>query len=413
LTTILARLRENAGALAERNFRLVFLSTTVSALGDGVASIALVFAVLELSNDSATAVAVVLASRQVGAAVITLAAGVISDRLPRHIVLVAVAVVQAVTQAAAATAILSGTATVTLLAALAAVYGLADGFVLPATQGLIPAITGAAHLQQANALRGLSNSILSFAGPILGGILVTAGSPGAAIAIDAVSFAVAAALLVRLTIAPREDVVTPEPFFAELREGWAEFRRQTWIWSTVLLYGISNFVGTWSYVLVPLVMKQHYNGAVSYGVLLGAFGLGTILGGVVALRWRPSRPLLVSCEIGIGIPVGYVLIAVHAPLAVLLGVQVLAGIGLAVHWALWSTVFQQHVPEHARARVSSYDALGSFVLVPLGTALAGPVSNLVGIESALLIAAGVYFVTKAIMFCLPSVWAIRREPAPA
>jgi hypothetical protein len=76
-------------------------------------------------------------------------------------------------------------------------------------------------------------------------------------------------------------------------------------------------------------------------------------------------------------------------------------------------VFQQHVPEHARARVSSYDALGSFILVPLGTALAGPVSALVGVEAALLIAAGVYFVTKAIMFCLPSVWAIRREPEPA
>ena len=298
-----------------------------------------------------------------------------------------------------------------MTASLTVVYGLADGFVLPATQGLIPAITSPARLQQANALRGLSNSILSFAAPILGGILVAAGSPGAAIAIDAISFAVAAVLLVRVHIAPREDIVTPEPFFAELRRGWAEFRRQTWIWSTVLLYGTSNFVGTWSYFLVPLVMKQYYNGAVSYGFLLGAFGVGTILGGVVALRWRPSRPLLVSCEIGIGIPIGYVLIALHAPLPVLLGIQVLAGVGLAVHWALWSTVFQQHVPEHARARVSSYDALGSFVLVPLGTALAGPVSNLVGVEAALLIAAGVYFVTKAVMFCLPSVWAIRRAPA--
>jgi MFS family permease len=63
---------------------------------------------------------------------------------------------------------------VALLAGLAVVYGLADGFVLPDTQGLIPAITSPAHLQQANALRGLSNSILSFAAPIVGGILVAA-----------------------------------------------------------------------------------------------------------------------------------------------------------------------------------------------------------------------------------------------
>jgi len=75
------KLRGRLGELAERNFRLIFCSTTVSALGDGVSSIALVFAVLQI-NDSATALGIVLASRQVAMAAITLAAGVIADRLP-------------------------------------------------------------------------------------------------------------------------------------------------------------------------------------------------------------------------------------------------------------------------------------------------------------------------------------------
>ena len=66
------------GARAERNFRLVFISTTISAVGDGVASIALVFAVLQISNNSPTAVGIVIASRQVAAVAITLAAGTIS-----------------------------------------------------------------------------------------------------------------------------------------------------------------------------------------------------------------------------------------------------------------------------------------------------------------------------------------------
>jgi MFS family permease len=405
---LLARAARDAGALADRNFRLVFASTTISTLGDGVAAIALVFAVLRISHNSATGVAIVLASRQVAAAVVTLAAGVISDRLPRHIILVAVASIQAVVQAVVAMTLFTGVATVPLLAGLAALYGLANGFEFPATQGLIPAVTSSTYLQQANALLGLSRSILSFSGPIIGGLLVAAGSPGAAIAIDAASFAVSAWLLVRVQIAPREDVVRPKPFFAELRQGWDEFRKHTWLWTTESLYGVSNFVGTWFYVLAPLVMEKHYNGAVSYGVLLGALGVGTILGGFVALRWRPSRPLLVSCEIGITIPIGYILLAIHAPLAVLLGVQVLSGIGLAVHTALWSTVFQHNIPEYARARASSYAALGSIVLVPLGTALAGPLAGLFGLEATLLIAAGVYLTTKAIMACLPSVWAIRR-----
>ena len=66
------------------------------------------------------------------------------------------------------------------------------------------------------------------------------------------------------------------------------------------------------------------------------------------------------------------MLAFLVPLPVLLAAQVVAGTGLAIHLALWFTVFQQQVPEAARSRVSSYDALGSFVLIPLGTAVAGP-----------------------------------------
>ena len=136
-------MRSRLGALAERNFRLVFTSTTISALGDGVSTIAL-----------------------------TLAVGVWADRLPRHLVLVAAAVVQGGVQAVSA--------------------------------------------------------VLA---PTLGGVLVGLGSPGSALLVDAASFAVAAVLLVRLSIAPRDDAATPEPFLAELRQGWHEFRRQTWIWA--------------------------------------------------------------------------------------------------------------------------------------------------------------------------------------
>ena len=86
------RLRAAVGALAERNFRLLFASSTISGLGDGISVVALVFAVLQVS-DSAIALGLVLAARQVADAAIVLAAGVWADRLPRHLVLIAVAVV--------------------------------------------------------------------------------------------------------------------------------------------------------------------------------------------------------------------------------------------------------------------------------------------------------------------------------
>jgi MFS family permease len=401
------------GALAERNFRLVFTSTTISAVGDGVASIALVFAVLQISNNSPTAVGIVIASRQVAAAAITLAAGVWADRLPRHLVLFTVAAVQAVVQTISGVSIVTGHATVPLLAGLGIVYGLAEGFVFPASQGLIPLVVGRSRIQQANALLGLSRSLLGFLAPAIGGLLVTLGSPGSAILVDAASFAIAAALLFRLSVPRRGGAVEPERFLDELRQGWGEFRRQTWIWTTIVFFGIGNFAGAAYGVLGPLTAKEHYGGAGAWAAIVSASGLGAVLGGIFALRFRPRRPLLASCVAAI--PYGFQTLAIglRLPLWALLVNSAFAGLCLALHITLWFTVFQREVPEAARSRVSSYDALGSIVLIPVGAALAGPVATQIGTSTTLIAAGTISLACSAIVIAQPSVWAIGNRTVPA
>jgi transmembrane secretion effector len=409
------KLGDRVGALAERNFRLVFSSTTISALGDGVSTIALAFAVLQISNSPA-ALGIVIAARQVASAAITVAAGVWADRLPRHLVLVAAASVQGTAQAVSGLLVLTGHATVPTLAGLALVFGLADGFVIPASQGLIPTIVSAVRLQQANALVGLSRSMLGVAGPALGGVVVALGSPGAALLVDAGTFAAAAVLLVRLAIPARAEDVEPRPFLHELREGWFEFRRQTWIWTTIVFFGIGNFTGASYFVLGPLVAKRDLGGAPAWATIISAFGVGSILGGLGALRLRPRRPLLASCVAAIPYGTQTLALGLRLPLPALVAVSGIAGIGIAVHLALWFTVFQQQVPESARSRVSSYDALGSFVLIPLGSALAGPMASLVGISATLIGSGVISLICIGIVIAQPSVWAIRphaAQPAPA
>jgi MFS family permease len=403
------------GALAERNYRLFFSSTTISALGDGVAQIALVFAVLDISNSPAS-IGIVLASRQAAAAIVTLAAGVWADRLPRHLVLVAASVVQGAVQAIAGTLLLTGHATVLSLAGLALVYGAADGFVLPASQGLIPAVVSSVRLQQANALLGLSRSALGFVAPALGGVLVTLGSPGSAILVDAASFGVAAVLLARVAIDARSDEVEPEPFLRELREGWHAFRKQTWIWTTIVFFGIGNFAGASLFVLGPVVAKRYLGGAWTWSVLVSMFGAGAIVGGLLAMRWRPKRPLLASCVSAIPYGSQTLAMGLHLPWQALAVVAFVTGIGLSIHLALWFTVFQRLVPPEHLSRVSSYDALGSFILIPVGSALAGPVASWVGIYPTLV---GSGLISLACIFIVigqPSVRAIRSdelEPALA
>jgi MFS family permease len=394
------------GALAERNFRLLFTSTTISALGDGVAIIALAFAVLQVS-DSPVALGVVIAGRQVAQTAIVLAAGVWSDRLPRHLVLFAAAAVQGVAQALSGSLVLSGHAGIPTLAALQVVYGLANGFVIPASQGLIPHTVTAGRLQDANALLGLTRNMTGIGGPALGGVLVAAGSPGAALLVDAASFGVEALLLLRLRIAPRDDVVETQPFFAELREGWSAFRRQTWIWTTIVFFGIGNFVAASYFVLGPVVAKRDLGGPTAWAIFTSCFGIGAVLGSIVALRIKPQRPLLTSCLAAFPVVLPPVGVALKLPVPVTAASSVLAGMGIAVHLAFWFTVFQQQVPENMRARVSSYDALGSFVLIPLGSALAGPVAELIGITATLIGSSVVSTLCIAIVSSQPSVRAIR------
>ena len=405
------RLRAAVGALAERNFRLLFASSTISGLGDGISVVALVFAVLQVS-DSAIALGLVLAARQVADAAIVLAAGVWADRLPRHLVLIAVAVVQGVVQAITGALVITGSATIAMLVGLQAVYGLAEGFYLPASTGLIPATISPPRLQQANALLGLSRNATRIVGPAIGGAIVAAGSPGSALLIDAASFALGALLLVPLRLPKRDEVVESKSFFRELRQGWNEFRRQTWIWTTIVFFGIGNFAFASYWVLGTIVAKDDLGGAPAWAALTAAFSVGALVGGILAIRIRPKKPLAASCMaawVFLLQPLG---MGLGLPLWSLIVFSVAAGCGLAIHIALWFTVFQQNVPEESISRVSSYDSFGSFVLLPLGAALAGPVAAVFGVQETLLAAAVVIAITQVIVFAQPSVHAIRRRDEP-
>jgi MFS family permease len=405
------------GPLVERDFRLLFAATTITTIGDRLAIIALAFAVLDLPGGSATDLGIVLAARQVVEAAVLLGGGVLSDRLSRAHVLVGASLVQATAQAIAATLILSGEATVPLLVATQALYGVGGGLVVPAEVGLVPQTVSSERLQQANALQGLSRNLTGILGPAVGGAIVVAGSPGVALAADAVTFLACAVLLAAIRVAPRERAAEAPSFVRELREGWREFTSRTWLWATVLLFGIGNLVFSSWVVLGPTVFDEERGGAGEWATIITFSGVGAVAGGLLAMRIRPSRPLVGSIVAATPIVLPLLLLAAGAPVWLLCIGTSLSGAGIAVHLTLWFTVFQREVPEHAQSRVSSYDALGSFVLTPLGAVLAGPVAAAIGVGETLVGAAAVCVTCWAIMLLIPSVWSIRawtgERPTPA
>ena len=402
-------LRDKLGALQERDFRLLFSGTVITTVGDRLAGIALAFAVLDIG--SATDLGIVFAVRQVAEALVLVFGGVISDRLPRNLVMVGASVIQGVAQAATAVAVLGGWGSIAAIAAFQGLYGVGGGLVVPAEIGLVPQTVSAERLQQANALQGLSRNLTGILGPALGGALVVAGSPGTALGIDAVSFLVCAVILARIKIPPRPEGAPQEGFLHELRAGWKEFTSRTWLWASVVLFGIGNLGFCAWIILGPVIAKADLGGAGAWGTVVAIGGVGAVVGSVLAMRIRPTRPL-VACTLAAVPLAGQVLVLAVAPSVWLLSIaSFCAGAGIAVHLTLWFTVFQREIPENMQSRVSSYDVLGSFVLMPIGFAIVGPLADTIGVTETLWLSLGVMLTTWAIILMLPSVWAIRAPAA--
>lgn len=396
------------GPFGQREFRLLFLGRTTSFVGNAFANVALAFAVLELTGSKAD-LGYVLAARSVPQVVFLLAGGIWADRLPRHHVMVGSNLASGLTQSAVAALLLSGHARIWQLAALAALNGASTAFFFPASTGIIPQTVPRPLLQSANALLRLGLNSSFIGGAALGGLVVGATSPGVGIAVDAGSFFLAAGFTGAMRM-PATLRMEGSSFIAELREGWREFSSRTWLWAIVAQFAVVNAVEQGSQnVLGPVIAKEHLGGATGWGFVLTAGSLGLLAGGVVLLRLRPERPLL-AATLGFLLTIPFLLaLSIPAPLALVIAAAALAGIGIEVFSILWDTTLQQEIAQEKLSRVSSYDALGSFVLTPLGLALAGPVAQAAGTRETLLGAAALSLGATLAVLLSRDVRTIRRR----
>jgi predicted MFS family arabinose efflux permease len=410
-------LREASAALRERDFRLLFLARTASLLGSSFAPVALAFAVLDDLGGSPTELGVVLAAAWVPQILLTLVGGIWADRLPRNLVMVGTDLTMFAVQATVAILLLTGTAELWHVLVLQAVRGSADAFFWPAAAGLTPHVVSESRLQEANALLRLSNSMTRIVGAAAAGVVVAAVGAGWALAFDATTFLVSAAFLVRLRL-PRTLHAKGQDLVRELREGWDEFRSRTWLWAIVLAASLGNLgFGAAITVLGPTIADRDLGGAAAWGAIVSSEAVGFLLGGLLSLRIRPERPLVVALLGMLLTGPLFVLLAVAAPLPLILAAGVVAGIGIEVFGVLWDTALQQHVPRDRLSRVAAWDQLGSFIVIPIGLTIVGPVAAAVGVTNALLVFTVVVLVPNALALLSRDVRTLRRveigRPQPA
>ena len=405
-------MRADLAPLREREFRLLFAGRTVSLLGSAIAPVALAFAVLDLTG-SKTDLGLILAARQIPLIVFILVGGIWADRLPRNRVMVGADLVSGLSQATVATLLITQTAEIWHLAALAAVNGTSSAFFFPASQGVIPQTVPPRLLQPANALLRLGINGSQIGGAAVAGFLVAAFGPGTALGVDAATYLLGAVFIALMRL-PANLTMETQHFLRELGEGWREFRTRTWLWVIVIQFAFVNAVEAGALnVLGPVVSEQELGGARDYGLILMAQAVGFVTGGFLGLRFQPKRMLLAATTAILVTPLLAFALGFPVALPALLGAAFLAGIFIETFGILWDTTMQQEIPPAALSRVYSYDMLGSIAFVPIGLAVAGPVADLVGVREALWGAAAIVLAVTLPVFLVRDVRTLERRPAEA
>jgi MFS family permease len=375
---------DRLSALRYRDFRFLVAGTAASSLGNAVTLIALAFAVLDLGG-SAAELGLVVATFALAEVVTALFGGVLGDRLPRKLMMEGSAAGSVLTQGFIATSLIAGFATIPMLAVVGALTGCLGALSQPSSRAMTRETVPPEHLASAVAIRPLLQTGASTAGYTLGGALVAVLGSGWAIGVDALTFAIAAYCFSRLRVEQQRPEGPRASMLADLGEGAREVLAHPWLWLLIgqaLLYHL--FYGGAQTVLGPIVVGDEF-GRSSWGLALSVLMAGFVVGGLLCLRWRPRRSLLIGTVL-LSLTAWFpIAMAVSDQLWVVLVGAFLHGFGLQVFDVFWDLSIQQNIAPDKLARVYSFDMVGSFVARPLGMALTGPVAVLVGYQEWLLV----------------------------
>jgi hypothetical protein len=379
--------------LAIRDFRLLWIGTVVSFLGDGVYIVAIAWQVYDQWNRP-SALAGVGIAWSLPQVVLVLGSGVLSDRFDRRKLLIAADVIRGLSIAAIATLITLDLLQLWHVYALVVMFGAGQSLYGPAHNSILPDLVPSELLVQANSLAQFSRPFaMTLLGPALGGVLVGTVGAGFAFYVDAGTFAFSALMLLLMRTVARP---APEEGHASVwhdaREGMRFVFGRPWLWAGMAAATISLLCtwGPWE-VLVPYLVKNDLGGSAgALGLVFAAGGAGAVLAAVtMGQRDLPRRPITLlywawalSAFATIGFGVSRTIW--HAMLA-----SFVMESGITVLLVLWYTVLQRLVPSSILGRVSSLDWLISVAGVPASFALVGPIDAMVGTRGTLILAGAV------------------------
>lgn len=379
--------------LLKGRFGWFFAGRTVDLAGSSMTTTALSLAVLQASGRAGD-LGVVLAANLVPTLVLLLVGGAVADRMSRRTVLISANLCSGALMAALATVLITHRYSLVAVALLSFGTGVVGAFTSPALRGIVPELVDGEGLQRANALLASSRNSVRLLGPVLASVLVSTAGGGWALAVDALSFWLAALAFTRVPGATRPPAVR-QPLWRDLLDGWSVFRSLRWVVVMTVGFALGNAfnVGPLN-VLGPQVVSGR-DGAVGWGVVQAARAAGLLAMSLVAVRLVLRRPLRAGRLWGALAGLPLLALGLSGSAWVVAPVAFVGGLGFSLAAITWESTLQMSVPSESLSRVTAYDDLLSFLAIPLSQLAVGPLAQVYGAR-AVCTACGIGYVVASL-----------------
>ncbi|GAA4690119.1 MFS transporter [Streptomyces buecherae] len=397
-------------AIWTRNFQFYFTARSAGLLGWAMLPVAVTAGLLSSGYSLSTA-GYAMAFLVGPFAGLVIFGGVLADRFTARRMMIAADLFNLTAHVLLALLFAYGIDHLWHLYTLLVVAGVANAMFQPGASSTVPLVSR--DVQGANGVLRISEAFTALGGPALAGVLVGTAATEWVMVISAVSYGTSACCLFALRLGAVPAPPADESFVRNLVVGWQEFRSRNWLWGVIAIWMVFAVLswGPQLSIAAGVIVPEH--GATAFGLLNCAFGAGTVAGGVLAMRYKPDRPLAAGAVAMLAYPLYPLGIVLDWPVWLLAVAQVVVGVGITFWGVMWATSVQTQVPGEVLNRVHAYEVAGSVGMFPVGSALAGPAVGAFGTDEVLLVGVVVALLTAAALLAARPIRTLGRVPGRA
>jgi MFS family permease len=390
--------RTSVRRLLTGRFGWFFAGRTVDLAGSSMTTVALALAVLRASGRAGD-LGIVLTADMIPTLALLLVGGAVADRMSRRVLLIVANLASAATMGAMGVTLITGHYNLVVISGLSLLNGVVSAFTSPALRGIVPELVEHDDLQRANALLASARNVVRIVAPTVASTVVATAGGGWALAVDALSYGLAALAFTRIPGGSRPPVAD-RPLWRDLVEGWSVFSSMRWVVLMTVSFALVNAfnVGPWN-VLGPMVVSGH-SGALGWGTVLSVRAIGLLVMSALAVKIVLRRPLRAGRVWGTLAGLPLLAIGLSGQAWVVAVAAFVGGLGFTVAAITWETALQASVPRASLSRVAAYDDVLSYVAIPLSQIAVGPLAQAYG-AGRVSVACGVAYVA-ACLFPLAS-----------